>query len=228
MTVLIHRYQISWGTKQENEVEIDLGAVIQNSESQVDVEVLADIADVNGIYEESLLNLKNRKITPKPTKTKQTDAEKEMAAKNYYASVRTNVSIGSICNVLVTNADMATGSSCLGPIKCELFYHAHSTHANIYIQGVLLAGILGGGDSSVTFTNDTFSRTKAYMTFILSFVAITSIIVSATNYYQNGAFLTTVPNSVSLVLPCISQHVYLQDRDALLSIQGLFTDIYQM
>ncbi|KAK7692306.1 hypothetical protein QCA50_003931 [Cerrena zonata] len=132
---------ISWGTKQENEVEIDLGAVVQNSDSQVDVEVLADIADVNEIYEESLLNLKDRKPIAKPNTNKQSEAEREMAAKNYYASVRTNVLLAWVLS-----------------------------------NGVLLAGILGGGDSSATFTNDTFSRTKAYMTFILSFVAITSIV----------------------------------------------------
>ena len=39
--------------------------------------------------------------------------------------------------------------------------------------------ILGGGDPTTTFsTNDTLTRTKAYMTFILAFVGITSIVVS--------------------------------------------------
>ena len=47
------------------------------------------------------------------------------------------------------------------------------------LQGLLLVAILGGGDAVSTFSvNDTFSRTKTYMTFILAFVAITSIIVS--------------------------------------------------
>ena len=47
-------------------------------------------------------------------------------------------------------------------------------------NGLLLVAILGGGDAVSTFSvNDTFSRTKTYMTFILAFVAITSIIVSA-------------------------------------------------
>ncbi|CAL1706544.1 unnamed protein product [Somion occarium] len=81
---------ISWGTKQDSEVEIDLGAVVQNSNSQVDVEVLADIADVNGMYEESLLNLKDRKPVIRSS-NHQSAAEKEQAARNYYAGVRTNV-----------------------------------------------------------------------------------------------------------------------------------------
>lgn len=54
--------------------------------------MLADIADVNGIYEESLINLKERKPIVKPQNHTQSEAEREMAAKNYYASVRTNVS----------------------------------------------------------------------------------------------------------------------------------------
>ncbi|KAI0071473.1 glycosyltransferase family 2 protein [Panus rudis PR-1116 ss-1] len=132
---------ISWGTKQDSEVETDLGAVIQNSASQVDVEVLADIADVNAMYEESIMNLKDRKPVLKHNQT-QSEAEKEAAARNYYAGVRTNVLLAWVLS-----------------------------------NGVLLAAILGGGDSSTTFVpNETFSRTKAYMTFILAFVAITSIV----------------------------------------------------
>lgn len=104
--------QISWGTKQENEVEIDLGAVVQNSHSQVDVEVLADIADVNEIYEESLLNLKDRKPVVKPNTNRQSEAEREMAAKNYYASVRTNVSRPSL--LLDISLTMVLGPPCVG------------------------------------------------------------------------------------------------------------------
>ncbi len=69
---------------------MDLGAVIQNSNSQVEVEVLADGADANDMYEESLVNLRDRKPLPKPT-NHVSNAEREQAAKDYYASVRTNV-----------------------------------------------------------------------------------------------------------------------------------------
>jgi chitin synthase len=72
-------------------VETDLGAVIQNSESQVDVEVLAEATDVNDLYEESLLNLKHRKAIP-PKSGPPGNAEREQIAKDYYANVRTNVS----------------------------------------------------------------------------------------------------------------------------------------
>jgi len=47
-----------------------------------------------------------------------------------------------------------------------------------YEQGLLLAGILSGGSTSETFSPDAqLNRTKAYMVFILAFMAITSIIV---------------------------------------------------
>ncbi|THH00743.1 hypothetical protein EW026_g1841 [Hermanssonia centrifuga] len=132
---------ISWGTKQDTAVEMDLGAVIQNSNSQVEVEVLADGADANDMYEESLVNLRDRKPLPKPT-NHVSNAEREQAAKDYYASVRTNVLLVWVLS-----------------------------------NGILLAAILGGGDPTTTFSeNNTLTRTKAYMTFILAFVAITSIV----------------------------------------------------
>jgi chitin synthase len=63
--------------------------VIQNSDSQVDVEVLAEAADVNSMYEEALMNLKNRKPVQRGVVV--SEAGREQAAKDYYASVRTNV-----------------------------------------------------------------------------------------------------------------------------------------
>ncbi|THH21774.1 hypothetical protein EUX98_g8282 [Antrodiella citrinella] len=133
---------ISWGTKQDNIVETDLGAVIQNSNSQVDVEVLADAADVNAMYEDSLLNLKDRKPVVQKLILPQSDAEKEQMAKEYYASVRTNVLLAWILS-----------------------------------NGLLLVAIIGGGDPSATFREtEPDTRTRSYMTFILAFVAITSIV----------------------------------------------------
>ena len=83
------RAQISWGTKQDTEVSTDLGAVIQNSNSQVDLEVPTDATDVNHMYEEALDNVRNRKPLPKAHSL--SDAQKEELAKDYYANVRTNV-----------------------------------------------------------------------------------------------------------------------------------------
>ena len=48
------------------------------------------------------------------------------------------------------------------------------------LQGLLLAGILGGGQSVDTFKpGGGITAAKAYMTFVLAFVGFTSIIVSS-------------------------------------------------
>ncbi|EPT04519.1 hypothetical protein FOMPIDRAFT_131809 [Fomitopsis schrenkii] len=131
---------ISWGTKQDTEVESDLGAVIQNSNSQVDIEVV-DAAAVDDIYKEALENVKYKRPSTKPNAGTSL-AEQEQAAKDYYANVRTNL----LLTWVLSNA-------------------------------VLLLAILGGGDSVNTFTSqNSFTRTKAYMTFILAFVAVTTIV----------------------------------------------------
>ncbi|PCH43373.1 glycosyltransferase family 2 protein [Wolfiporia cocos MD-104 SS10] len=132
---------ISWGTKQDTETETDLGAVTHNSNAEIEFEVPSDVADVNGLYEDALENIKKRKSVPRPT-GEPSAAEQEQTAKDYYASVRTNV----LLSWVLSNA-------------------------------LLLVAILGGADAASTFSNDgTFTRTKAYMTFILAFVAITTIV----------------------------------------------------
>ncbi|KAI0043669.1 glycosyltransferase family 2 protein [Auriscalpium vulgare] len=132
---------ISWGTKEDTTVDIDLGAVIQNSQSQVDVEVLAEAADANELYDTAIYNLKNRTPVIRGNGTV-SNAEKEAAARDYYAGVRTNVLLAWVLS-----------------------------------NGLLVAGILGGGQSTETFApGGKVSAAKAYMTFVLVFVGLTSII----------------------------------------------------
>ncbi|TCD70328.1 hypothetical protein EIP91_003957 [Steccherinum ochraceum] len=151
---------ISWGTKQDTIVETDLGAVIQNSNSQVDVEVLADAADVNAMYEDSVMNLKDRKPVVKSS-APQSLAEREQMAKEYYASVRTNVRSHLPTHKFYADTSLLT--------KVLLSW--------VLSNGLLLAAILGGGNPSATFRQtEPDTRTRAYMTFILAFVAITSIV----------------------------------------------------
>jgi chitin synthase len=57
----------------------------------VEVELAEAPADRNSTYMDALHRLKIRKQPP-ARKIGSTDAEKEQAAKDYYASVRTNVS----------------------------------------------------------------------------------------------------------------------------------------
>ena len=68
-----------------------MGAVIQNSQSQVDLEIMTEPSDVNQMYDNTLSNLRERKPIPKPV-VGITETEKEQQAKDYYANVRTNVS----------------------------------------------------------------------------------------------------------------------------------------
>ncbi|CEL61047.1 chitin synthase [Rhizoctonia solani AG-1 IB] len=139
---------ISWGTKETGHEQLDLGTVQVTKDSKiVEVELTETPGDRNSAYMDALHRLKIRK--PLPRKGGLTDAEKEQAAKDYYASVRTNVLLAWVLS-----------------------------------NGVLAAGILSGGNPGSTFTQamgteGNLSKTRAYMVFILSFVAITSIVVSA-------------------------------------------------
>ncbi|KAF9010650.1 glycosyltransferase family 2 protein [Cyathus striatus] len=83
---------ISWGTKQDATPEVDLGVVIQDKHSQVDVEMLSEPADINSLYEESLANLRDRvPIEKRKGPKERSQAEKEQSAMDYYANVRTNL-----------------------------------------------------------------------------------------------------------------------------------------
>ncbi|KAJ3749041.1 chitin synthase [Lentinula detonsa] len=138
---------ISWGTKQDS-VEIDLGAVINNGQSQVDVEMLSTAADVNEIYQEAIENLKQRKMKKAAANTKRiggptlSAAEREQAAKDYYANVRTNVLLLWVI------------SNCL-----------------------LIIAILKGSDPSGTFgDSNSTGRVKAYLVFILVFTTMSNLV----------------------------------------------------
>jgi len=134
---------ISWGTKGEDKgVEMDLGVVIQDSQSRVDVEMITEEADANALYDEATNNLKYRAPVIRADANRVHPMDKEQAAKDYYANVRTNV----LLTWVISN-------------------------------GLLLAGILGGGQSVDTFKpGGGITAAKAYMTFVLAFVGLTSII----------------------------------------------------
>ncbi|KAK7057241.1 chitin synthase-domain-containing protein [Favolaschia claudopus] len=102
---------ISWGTKQDSIVETDLGAVVQDIHAQVDVEMATDQADVNNIYEEALYNLKTRKPAFGSTHA-MSNSEKDQAAKDYYANVRTNVLLAWVLsNGLLLVGILGSGAS---------------------------------------------------------------------------------------------------------------------
>ena len=122
-------YQISWGTKQDAIPDADLGAAVQDSHSQVDIQMLAEAADVNGIYEEALESLRAAKFadvaSARGAKTKQgakgktipkamSEREKEQAAMDYYANVRTNVLLTWVLSN-VSGDVISSRRSCLDP-----------------------------------------------------------------------------------------------------------------
>ena len=147
-------YQISWGTKEDMTPDTDLGAVVQDVSKTVEVDMPESEADANAVYEDAIHNLKHR--TPVIRGDGQmSKAEREQAAKEYYAGVRTNVLLAWVVS-----------------------------------NGLLLAGILGGGQSSATFSGGNMNAAKSYMTFVLAFVGITSIIVRLRFTYAFNGMLT--------------------------------------
>jgi chitin synthase len=70
---------------------MDLGAVIQDSQSRVDVEMITEEADANALYDEATNNLKYRAPVIRADANRVLSMDKEQAARDYYANVRTNV-----------------------------------------------------------------------------------------------------------------------------------------
>lgn len=79
---------ISWGTKEQGTQETDLGSVVQNHKSQVDIEIFVSSAD--DAYLTSLDNIKKNTPVKKPI-AKPSEAQDQQKARDYYANVRTNV-----------------------------------------------------------------------------------------------------------------------------------------
>ncbi|TRM69546.1 glycosyltransferase family 2 protein [Schizophyllum amplum] len=100
---------ISWGTKQDSIVESDLGAVVQNNQLEVDVEV-EEGSRFETFYEDALANLKYRKPTAPKTPPTPSVAEQEQMAKDYYANIRTNVLLSwTLSNALLVVLILGTG-----------------------------------------------------------------------------------------------------------------------
>ncbi|KAL0577036.1 hypothetical protein V5O48_004970, partial [Marasmius crinis-equi] len=106
---------ISWGTKEDSVVQYDLGAVVQKEGSRVvNAEFPETMPDAETVYQQAISNLRKRNAPPpKQVKGKGpvkrvakaktvSNAEREQAAKDYYANVRTNVLLTwVISNVLL-------------------------------------------------------------------------------------------------------------------------------
>lgn len=95
---------------------MDLGVVIQDSQSRVDVEMITEEADANALYDEATNNLKYRTPVMRADGGRVLAAEREQAAREYYASVRTNVRASFLLRIAF--ADMTSLPRCCSHGSC--------------------------------------------------------------------------------------------------------------
>lgn len=86
----------------------------------VELEIVAEPGDVNTAYLEALNNIKTRRPFLGDIKRAQSQAEKEQATKDYYASVRTNVGPYHIeCHSYRLTTDFGSGPPFLDFDECQ-------------------------------------------------------------------------------------------------------------
>ena len=96
---------------------MDLGVVIQDSQSRVDVEMITEEADANALYDEATNNLKYRTPVMRADDGRVLAMEREQAAKEYYASVRTNVRARRCpCTLRLLTRRLCLGAARMGRI----------------------------------------------------------------------------------------------------------------
>lgn len=115
-------HDISWGTKEEDITETDLGEAVKSSSGQVKVEIYAGM-DIDGAYEDSLTNLRIRK----PIAEKKPDLTK--AQEDYFKEIRTRVVMfWLVCNMIL----MMSVSE----------YYNGSTDTNVYLSVIMYSVVL--------------------------------------------------------------------------------------
>ncbi|GAA5980582.1 hypothetical protein JCM5350_004355 [Sporobolomyces pararoseus] len=81
-------HDFSWGTKEQNKAEIDLGITRKVGKDEVAMALPSDQDDIDVSYDRALHNLKTRPMIVPPVLSHK---QKEEAVRDFYASVRTNV-----------------------------------------------------------------------------------------------------------------------------------------
>jgi len=109
-------------------------------DSQVGVEVFSDIADINSLYEEALANLRDRVPVQSADQKNRArmDAEKEQAAKDYYASVRTNVLLAWV----LSNVSYWTMVCFICAVSCCFRGYCYWQSLVVFLRRVHLIGML--------------------------------------------------------------------------------------
>ena len=114
-------HDVTWGTKGDNVIHIDLGAAEGKKGNTVELEMPSEQLDIDSGYDEALRNLRDRLEVPKPGVS---DAQQQ---EDYYRAVRTYMVVAW----MVANAILAMAVS-------EAYSSTHIS-SNFYLKFILWA-----------------------------------------------------------------------------------------
>ncbi|CAN6674049.1 chitin synthase 2 [Trichomonascus vanleenenianus] len=115
-------HDVTWGTKGDNELKMDLGSAVVKAEAGkdvVEIEIPSEQLDIDSGYEDALCNLREHKKIPEEPPSEKTVTE------DYYREIRTRV----VLVWMVANALLAM-------IITQVFGTGH-TNNNIYLKVIL-------------------------------------------------------------------------------------------
>lgn len=112
-------HDVTWGTKGDNVIHIDLGAAVSGKGNTVELEMPSEQLDIDSGYDEALRNLRDRLEVSKPGVSESQQQE------DYYRAVRTYM----VIVWLVSNAILAMAVS-------EIYNSTHITN-NFYLKFIL-------------------------------------------------------------------------------------------
>ena len=114
-------HDVTWGTKGDNVIHIDLGAAVSGKGNTVELEMPSEQLDIDSGYDEALRNLRDRLEAPKEGMSEAQQQE------DYYRAVRTYMVVAW----MVANAILAMAVS-------EAYSRTH-VNSNFYLKFILWA-----------------------------------------------------------------------------------------
>ncbi|KAL1919164.1 uncharacterized protein VTP21DRAFT_2546 [Calcarisporiella thermophila] len=89
-------HDVSWGTKGDNKVSVDLGVAVAAKQDEVEIELPTEQKDINAMYDEALADLKQKRVDQHQSRDAKTKME------DYYKSFRTHLVLAWIaCNAIL-------------------------------------------------------------------------------------------------------------------------------